>query len=319
MLSHESAIERVLATAHLLNTALNIECTVINKEHNVALELPPDHLKDCFCQRIQSVTGKNNNLDHFFNRCEHLSQVEDGTSPMIYNCPFGLTNIILPAYDDGSLAVTLQIGPIITCSPDNLLFQHNVLSCGADATTLQTIEDYLDALPRGDIQFVTTIARLAKALVSDKTFALRSLESESAKQNRLSEDLTSGNLAYTVHKFVTQNFTNNEISIEMVAKHVYVHPSYVSRVFSQELGSNFRSYINNLRINLASELLANTDKSIGTICHDVGFSDHSYFNKVFKQLKGVTPSEYRNQDHASSVKKICLVEDLESSSLANQA
>jgi len=50
-----------------------------------------------------------------------------------------------------------------------------------------------------------------------------------------------------------------------------------------------------LRVNLASELLDTTDRSIGDICHDVGFSDHSYFNRVFKSIRGLTPSEYRNR------------------------
>ena len=99
----------------------------------------------------------------------------------------------------------------------------------------------------------------------------------------------------SIQEYIVANFTNNDMSLDMVAKHVYVHPSYISRIFSQQFNTPFRTYINGLRVNLASELLDTTDKSIGDICHEVGFSDHSYFNRVFKSIRGLTPSEYRNR------------------------
>ena len=295
MLSPISAIERVYAAAYLVNKALDLECIIVNTESQIALELPADHLSNCFCQRIQSITGKANDIDHFFARCDQISEHVDGEAYAVYNCPHGLANIIVPAFEDGRFVAALQIGPIMTSTPDELLLRHGALSRGADIAKLEELRTYLADLPQGNISYIMAVAKMANTLVSDENLAFKSTSMEQDISNaKLSSNVRS-DIVCAVQEFVIDNFTNNEISLDMVAKHVYVHPSYVSRIFSKQFNSHFRSYINGLRINLAADMLINTEKSVGDICHEVGFSDHSYFNKVFKQLRGVTPSEYRAQ------------------------
>lgn len=83
------------------------------------------------------------------------------------------------------------------------------------------------------------------------------------------------------------------ISLGDVASHFHFNPTYLSSFFSTHNQEGFSEYLNRVRIEKATELLATTDMAISDISLQVGYSDHSYFTKVFKKLKGTSPSQYR--------------------------
>jgi YesN/AraC family two-component response regulator len=65
-------------------------------------------------------------------------------------------------------------------------------------------------------------------------------------------------------------------------------------LFKQEMGITFTDYLNQVRINRSCELLTNTSLNLIDVSLQAGFDDQSYFSKVFKKLKGITPKSYRN-------------------------
>jgi AraC family transcriptional regulator of adaptative response / methylphosphotriester-DNA alkyltransferase methyltransferase len=78
-----------------------------------------------------------------------------------------------------------------------------------------------------------------------------------------------------------------------VAKEVGVSTSHLTRLFKKHQGTTPTYYINELRINKASELLENTDAKVLEIAYATGFRSLSSFYKCFKQQTGKTPIEYR--------------------------
>lgn len=80
-----------------------------------------------------------------------------------------------------------------------------------------------------------------------------------------------------------------------VAKHFHFNPSYLSSYFSSHQKEGFNEYLNKIRIEKAEELLRNGDVTISEISSMVGYSDHSYFCKVFKKFTGQSPSRYRRK------------------------
>lgn len=297
MIMRESVaiIERLHATAHLLNNAIGLNCVIVGPEKEIALEMPPNHIGSCFCKRLEELTGETEDLDHFYARCDYSSRGTESGSYAVYHCPYGLANIIIPAFDGNQFVAALQIGPIRTSEPDQLLLNQGLLLQGVNGEKIETINKFLDQLPNGNISYLMSIAKLANSLITDKDLVFKSLSMETDIDNAKVDLELSDDIVCSIQEYIVANFTNNDMSLDMVAKHVYVHPSYISRIFSQQFNTPFRTYINGLRVNLASELLDTTDKSIGDICHEVGFSDHSYFNRVFKSIRGLTPSEYRNR------------------------
>jgi two-component system, response regulator YesN len=77
-----------------------------------------------------------------------------------------------------------------------------------------------------------------------------------------------------------------------ISEESWVNKSYLCQLFKQQIGKNFNDYLTEIRIEKAKELLFNPENNINTVGDLVGFSNPSYFTLVFKNLVGLTPSEY---------------------------
>lgn len=113
-------------------------------------------------------------------------------------------------------------------------------------------------------------------------------------RDNLSRDKYSRLLKEAQH-YAEQNYSNNEISLNMVASHVGISPSYFSTIFRQETGSTFVEYLTGLRMEKAKELLRCTNKKTAEIAYEVGYKDSHYFSYIFKKTQGLTPKDYRGE------------------------
>jgi AraC-like DNA-binding protein len=88
---------------------------------------------------------------------------------------------------------------------------------------------------------------------------------------------------------------NTDISIDDLATFACVSDDHFTRLFKQEMAQTPVKYINAKKIEKAQLLLLTTDASIRDIAMDLSVDNISYFNKIFKQHTGKTPSEYRKE------------------------
>ncbi|QUI22745.1 helix-turn-helix transcriptional regulator [Vallitalea pronyensis] len=93
-------------------------------------------------------------------------------------------------------------------------------------------------------------------------------------------------------KYIDTNYINN-VTIDELAEHVFMHPNYFFRFFKKNTGETPIHYINNKRINKAKYILSTTKYTVDEVSKMVGFHDSSYFYRVFKKWVGITPIEYR--------------------------
>ena len=93
--------------------------------------------------------------------------------------------------------------------------------------------------------------------------------------------------------FVRKNYMNPSISLDYVAEYVKLNPAYLGKVFKDSAGIAFPEYINRLRIDMAKELLINTNESVNRISSLVGYNSTAYFVTCFKKYVGVTPSKFK--------------------------
>ena len=89
-----------------------------------------------------------------------------------------------------------------------------------------------------------------------------------------------------------QNY-DKPISLEMVSATVNRSDAYVSYFFKNMTGKTPIEYLNEYRVEKACHKLRTTDASVTDIAFSCGFSDLSYFIKVFKNKVGVSPGKYR--------------------------
>jgi AraC-like DNA-binding protein len=80
-----------------------------------------------------------------------------------------------------------------------------------------------------------------------------------------------------------------------IAAFCFCSESYLSRIFKKRTGVNINVYINKIRAETAKDYLTNTFDSIADIAMNVGFSDPNYFSRVFANLIGCPPTEFRRR------------------------
>lgn len=93
--------------------------------------------------------------------------------------------------------------------------------------------------------------------------------------------------------YVDSHYSDENLSLNQVAKEVNISANYLSAVFSQEMKCTFIEYVTNKRMAKARELLRTTDMRSGEVALEVGYKDPHYFSFLFKKNHSCTPREYR--------------------------
>ena len=88
-----------------------------------------------------------------------------------------------------------------------------------------------------------------------------------------------------------------DLSISELAGHFNMSPSYFAHFFKQYAQKSVIEYVNETRILHAKNFLEKEDIPVSEIALKVGFSDINYFNRKFKSITGVTPTEYKRNIH----------------------
>jgi AraC-like DNA-binding protein len=90
-------------------------------------------------------------------------------------------------------------------------------------------------------------------------------------------------------------FKDKDLNLPEYSKKIKENKNRVSQVINQEFNKNFSNFINEYRVKEARRMLSNTkyqNLTIEAIAYEVGFSSKSTFNRVFKDITGITPSFY---------------------------
>ena len=86
---------------------------------------------------------------------------------------------------------------------------------------------------------------------------------------------------------------DKRITIEDLARHIGMNRSALCSFFRHATGDTYVSYLNKLRIEKVCENLSETDSQISDIAYECGFNSIPYFNRIFKNITGLSPQQYR--------------------------
>jgi two-component system response regulator YesN len=104
-----------------------------------------------------------------------------------------------------------------------------------------------------------------------------------------------GNLVNQIHLYIEQHIA--DVSLQMLADHLSLHPAYISAMYKQETGENLSDHILRYRMEKSGYLVRNTRMKIYEIAAQLGYQHTPYFSKLFKNHYGVTPQDYRDRFH----------------------
>ena len=203
-------------------------------------------------------------------------KVEVEGTPLIYECRHGLTEVICPLYNFGTLTGYIMMGQVACREADNeslakaltrLGYDHSYsMKCAADVPRIK------EELLKSYLKIMTVCAEYMTLI--------NALPSSAPKLPELAKI------------YMHENFAE-KITIRDICKSLGCSKSALLTAFKNEYGTTINAYLSEIRIAEASRLLRSTQLSICDIADDCGFYDQSYFSKVFTQRIGKNPSDYR--------------------------
>jgi len=139
---------------------------------------------------------------------------------------------------------------------------------------------------------------LVKALNQPEIFAGIELQEVREKYtgSKLSEDELEQYFSLLLSILENENlYLNPDLSLQALAERMQISAKVLSQVINQRSGKNFFDFINSFRCDEAKSLLRTSDPQVTIleILYEAGFNSKSSFNKEFKKLNGITPTEYR--------------------------
>ncbi len=105
----------------------------------------------------------------------------------------------------------------------------------------------------------------------------------------------SNDVVQQIKEYIQEHFTS-EISLNEIAGKFYLNPYYLSQMFKKKTGMTYQNYVTSLRMEKARQLLAENYR-VYEVCEMVGYSDTTYFSRIFERMTGCKPSEYQRRVH----------------------
>ena len=241
------------------------------------------------CKRLNAFTAK-------------ASEKEDGK--YMYECPLGLSCVTSAVLTGQERGARLTIGPFLLEDKEDFIEYDLKTVRRMDPETVSGIEKRLAPVPCLEPQTVNAFSQL---LVYSAAFLSASSQSGEDYLERLDQGTVSAwekanridpsQTVENVRAYIEQNY-GNDISLLDIAKDAGMTTSYLCRLFKKEQNTTVNAYLTRVRIEKSKELLK-TDAPIADIAQMCGFSDQSYFTKVFRQTEGMTPLKYRKNSQNS--------------------
>ncbi len=217
-----------------------------------------------------------------------------GTEARTVTCFAGLCDSAVPVSVGNKIIGYLQTGQVALHKPTAAQFRKiakQLIEWGAKVD-LQKLEDaYYHS-------YCLTPQRYAAMVRLLETFAKHL--SLIASQIIIQEDDTESPIVRRARAYILANQAD-PIDLAKVAKATHVSTFYFCKLFKKATGLTFTEYLSRVRVEKAKHLLLRPHLRISEIAYDVGFQSLTHFNRVFRQLVGQSPSQYRE---ATSVRHV---------------
>ncbi len=263
----------ILINAALNQQELHLEDYISNdQEDSQRMEKNTDQI-------LQSFENNDSHGTYFFEQ-EMYQAIRDGNTAKL--------ELILKKYGSGMSEGKLANTPLRHAKNLFILTIGKVVALGAIPGGLDTERAYqladLYIQECEGLQSLDAVRRLHYAMVHDFCRRVR----DAHVPEGISEDI------FKCVNFI-RSHSNDNISIEDVARHIHRSVSYTVKHFKQEMGVNVGEFIMNCKLEEACDLLSYTDKTLAQISYLLSFSSQSYFQNVFKKRYGATPLQYRKR------------------------
>ncbi len=205
-------------------------------------------------------------------------KVENAAETLIYKCRYGLTEVICPLYNFGTLTGYIMMGQ----TGDEKIDTGALIAAISGVTeSLGEARDLVSKIP---------------VISSDKLSSFVKIMTICAEYMTLTNALPSRSPRIPeLAKIYMHEHFSEKITIKEMCKVLGCSKSALLTSFKNEYGTTLNNYLCRIRIGEAQRLLKTTNMTISAVAEATGFYDQSYFSKVFSAKLGITPSDYRKE------------------------
>ena len=160
------------------------------------------------------------------------------------------------------------------------------------------VTDFIDSNLVGAVSDIPNVLVVNSCMLESEEFAMR------VRAILGGSDFLAAHTGAIVKKAQAYLCTHATLPISrwQIADDVHVSEDYLTRVFKRELGLSPWDYLNRYRVWLAGSLLRNTGMSVNEVSIATGFQDQAYFCRVFKKIRGYSPSKLRSSKKSEMYK-----------------
>lgn len=248
---------------------------------NSALQLPAAY-QDCLLLQEHKLALEN----HFA-----IMQELPSDSPIEY--PFELEkqilNNLLLGNSDGCFAFLNRFFQMVLAPQSGLsdIQIRNYLYQLQNAI-LKRISSLPISIRLGDRTNLDDIQTKEGLLECFKNFIQTALE-EINRKNSQDETI----LSQSVFHYIDENLLSENFNLNSISYHFNLNRNYLAEIIREKPGYTFNDYINQKKVAMSKQLLADYSLTIEAVAHQCGFSYAHYFIKIFKSFEGITPGQYR--------------------------
>ena len=232
--------------------------------------------KSDFCRVVHSLPGELSSCIACDKAaCEWALTIRD---TYIYTCRYGLTEAVSPLYNFGTLTGFLVMGQVYKDEQGD----YPMPQVATEDTELKArISEAMTKIPRVKGNMIKSYVRIMTICAQYLTLS-----------NAIPREKPT--VAQLAKNYIYENF-RSKISIKDICTHIGCSKSTLITSYKKEYGMTVGSYITEVRLAEAERMLSLGEKTIGEIAIASGFSDQSYFSKVFSSKHCFPPSEYRQR------------------------
>lgn len=225
-------------------------------------------------------------------RSIHRASQQDET--YVSQCFMGITEIVKPVFINNRIASVIYLGNLLDQKKENEIKDKVVKRSKSIGISPEKMLERLKLVQPVDAASLEEYIKIVDLIHSSIQFA----HSFSNRADRIVENHSNISANYwltqAVIDFVHANYYM-DIRMEHIANLHSVNPNYLRCKFKKESGMCFTEYLNKVRIENAKRLLQNTGLSVIDVSVRMGFNNVTYFNKMFKEFVGITPTAFRDQ------------------------
>ena len=189
--------------------------------------------------------------------------------------------------DAFSYAVRSAFAPVSPCSDPAVVI--DICHAAIDAVMDACVQAGYGAV--SNEEHLAILHRLGDATTLPGTIS-ELLDWTGAQFERCIQERKSSRPVRAAKEYIAKHYMKT-LTLEETSKYVHLNASYLSIVFKKETGQNFSDYLTSYRIEMAKNMLRQSDMSIAAISEAVGYADSKYFSRIFTRLVGIKPSAYR--------------------------